>query len=94
MVIVAGHLQVEPARREEYLEDCRAIVEQARVAQGCRDFALSPDLVDHGRINIFERWATVADVERFRGEAPGGPDRVPLLGTHVEQYEVTDGHRL
>jgi quinol monooxygenase YgiN len=94
MVIVAGHLKVEPADRKAYLEACRHIIEAARTAEGCQDFSLSPDLIDDDRINILERWATAADVERFRGEAPTGPDAVPLLDARVEQYEVTDAHPL
>lgn len=55
MVIVAGHLTVEPGQREAYLAGCLGVVEQARRASGCADFAISADLIDSARINIFER---------------------------------------
>jgi quinol monooxygenase YgiN len=53
MVIVAGHVTVEPQQRESYLAGCVRIVEQARRAVGCLDVAICADLVDPGRVNIF-----------------------------------------
>ena len=88
MIIVAGHLQVAPEHRTAYLDDCRAVVELARTTPGCRDFALSPDPIDPGRINILERWSSVEDVEAFRGSGPDGPGTTAIVDAHVEQYEV------
>jgi hypothetical protein len=51
MVIVAGHLIVDPIRPREYLSDCVDVVRAARATDGCLDFALSADLIDPGRIN-------------------------------------------
>jgi len=48
-VVVAGHLMVDPADRTAYLEDCRSVVQEARQAEGCLDFAISADLIDPGR---------------------------------------------
>lgn len=56
MVIVAGHITVEPQQRKSYLAGCVRIVDQARRAVGCLDVAICADLVDPGRVNIFERW--------------------------------------
>ena len=55
MIIVAGQIVVEPERRESYLQSCVEVIEQARNAPGCLDFALTADLVTAGRINVFER---------------------------------------
>ena len=56
MVIVAGHLIVDPEQRESYLADCVGVVEESRKAPGCLDFTIAADLVDPGRIDVFERW--------------------------------------
>ena len=56
MVIVAGHIPVEPEQRESYLVGCMSVVEKARRADGCLDFAITADLLDPGRVNLFERW--------------------------------------
>ena len=41
MVIVAGHITVEPQQRESYLAGCVSIVERARGAAGCLDVAIA-----------------------------------------------------
>ncbi|GAA4850265.1 antibiotic biosynthesis monooxygenase [Actinomycetospora corticicola] len=88
MVIVAGHLLVAPEQRDEYLAGCVMVVEQARAAPGCLDFSLSADLLDAGRINILERWASQADVESFRGDGTGDEQAAQILGASVAEYEV------
>jgi quinol monooxygenase YgiN len=56
MVIVAGHITVDPERRESYLAGSMSVVEKARRADGCLDFAITADLLDPGRVNLFECW--------------------------------------
>jgi hypothetical protein len=68
--------------------DCCDVVRLASVADGCLDFALSPDLLDPGRINIFERWQTLAALEAFRGSGPSGGQAPPILDVDVHQFEV------
>ena len=46
MVIVAGHITVDPEERQSYLAGCMSVVEQARRADGCLDFAITADLLD------------------------------------------------
>ena len=88
MVIVAGHIVVDPARREAYLADCVEVVEAARRAPGCLDFAITADLVDPGRIVVLERWATQADVEAFRGSGPADEQSAAVLSASVAEYDV------
>ena len=88
VVIVAGHLIVDPSQREDYLLGCVAVVRAARAAEGCLDFALSADLVDAGRINILERWETVAAVEAFRGSGVDGEQGAAILTASVAEYDV------
>lgn len=88
MIVVAGHLQVDPDGRASYLDGCHDVVRQARAAQGCLDFALSADLLDPGRINVLERWETVADVEAFRGSGPSDDQTAQIRDADVRQFEV------
>ena len=88
MVIVAGHLTVAPEQRDAYLAGCVSVVEQARDATGCLDFAISADLVDPGRINVFERWDSQAAVEAFRGGGPSDDQGEAMLGASVAEYDV------
>ena len=90
MVIVAGHITVEPHQRESYLAGCLPVVEQAREAAGCLDFAISADRVDPGRINIFERRESQATLETFRGSGPDSEQSRAMLTASVEEYAVAD----
>ena len=92
MVIVAGHLMVQPGQRDAYLSGCAEVVRLARNAAGCLDFAVSADLVEPGRINVFERWVSQAAVEAFRGGGPSGGQGAALLSASVAEYDV-DGER-
>lgn len=56
MLIVAGHLILDPSDRDAHVRASAAAVRLARRAPGCRDFAVSADAVDSGRVNVLERW--------------------------------------
>jgi quinol monooxygenase YgiN len=88
VIIVAGALTVEPDARDAYLDGCVGVVAAARRAPGCLDFALSPDLLEPGRINVFERWEAEGDLHRFRGSGPDPGQRATLLGVEVSEYDV------
>lgn len=88
MVIVAGHIMVAPGERAAYLAGCVGVVEQARRAPGCLDFSIAADLLDPGRIAIFERWASRADVEAFRGGGPSDEQGAAMLSASVAEYDI------
>lgn len=48
-------------------------------SSGCLDYAITCDLVDPGRIDIFERWETQAAVEAFRGSGPRDEQSAAML---------------
>ena len=90
MVIVAGHITVEPEKCESYLAGCVSIVKRARSLAGCLDFAITADLVDPGRVNIFERWESQAALNTARGNAPGFEQAEAMLSVSVADYDVAD----
>ena len=90
MVIVAGHVTVDPEQRESYLAGSMSVVEKARQADGCLDFAITADLLDPGRVNIFERWESQAAVEAFRGSGPGKRQGAAMLSASVAEYDIAD----
>ena len=49
MIIVAGHVTVEPQQRDAYLAGCVSVVDGARGAAGCLNCAIGADLIDPGR---------------------------------------------
>ena len=90
MVIVAGHITVDAEERQSYLAGCMSVVEQARRADGCLDFAITADLLDPGRVNLFERWETQAAVETFRGSGPSDEQGATMLSASVAEYDIAD----
>ncbi len=92
MIIVAGALIVDAHRRDAYLEGCAGVV-AARQARGCLDFALSPDLLEENRINVYERWESDEDLDRFRGSVPGAGQVAALSSIHVSEYTVVERPR-
>jgi quinol monooxygenase YgiN len=90
MVIVAGHVTVEPQQRESYLAGSVIIIEQARKAAGCLDVAIAADLIDPGRVNIFERWESQAAVESFRRSGPVFEQAAAMLSVSVAEYDIAD----
>ena len=89
-VIVAGHITVEPQQCESYLAGCARIVEQARRAVGCLDVAICADLVDPGRVNIFERWSRRRRWRPSAAAALTRKQRLAMLTVSVQEYDIAD----
>jgi quinol monooxygenase YgiN len=94
MVIVAGHIVVDPQQRDDYLSGCVEVVRQARRTAGCLDFALSADLLEPGRVNIFERWESQAAVDAFRGSGPSDDQGAAIVAASVAEYDIADERTL
>jgi len=90
VVIVAGHLTVDPEQRASYVAGCVSVVKQARKAAGCLDYSVTADLIDPSRVNIFERWSSQAAVEAFRGSGPSDEQGAAILSGSVAEYDVAD----
>lgn len=92
MIIVAGHLRVAAADRDQYLRAVAGVAAQARQAPGCLDFVQSADPIDPERINVYERWDSDDAVMAFR--TSGGEESEPLptpdiLGADVSKYRIS-----
>ena len=90
MIIVAGHITVDPEQRESYLAGSMSVVEKARRADGCLDFAMTADLLDPGRMNLFERWESQAALKAFRRSAPRHKHRTAMRSVSVAEYDIAD----
>ncbi|SNS26166.1 putative quinol monooxygenase [Actinomadura mexicana] len=89
MIIIAGRLHVDAEARDAYLAGCRTVVETARSAPGCLDFALSADLLEPDRINVYERWESGEDVERFRGDGQEPEQAARIRDAEVTRYVIS-----
>ena len=90
-IIVSGVLHVDPEQRAAFLESRIPILAHARDAPGCLDFSLSADLLDPGRVNVYERWRSHEDLRAYRA-SEGGPEldeSVPVTAADVELHHVS-----
>ena len=91
MLIVAGHFDVDPARREEFIADRVELMRTSRAESGCITYAFSGDPIEPGRVLLFERWeskgALAAHLEVLRS-GPRPASDVQILGAEVQQYEI------
>ena len=90
MLIVSGHLVLDPADRDAHVIASVGAVRLARQAPGCLDFAVSADPVDPTRVNVFERWSGPEDLDTFRasGDPDDGVDFSRIRRFEIEQYSV------
>ncbi|WP_344424607.1 antibiotic biosynthesis monooxygenase family protein [Pseudonocardia ailaonensis] len=88
MLIVAGHLLVDPSARDAYVAECRAVVESARAAAGCLDFTITADTADPARVNVYERWEAEEPLLAFRGSGPSQDQETAILDADVRRYEI------
>ena len=91
MVIVAGHLIVDPDERERVP---RGLPRGRRA--GATDRRLPrlldrADLVDPGRINVYERWESTDAVEAFRGDGPSTEQQAAAIrSASVAEYGAVE----
>jgi quinol monooxygenase YgiN len=89
VLIVAGHLTVDPAERDAYVAECVAVVEAARSAPGCLDFSVTADIVESSRICVYERWENEDQLLRFRGSGPSDAQQTAIVAADVRRYEIS-----
>ena len=89
MLIIAGYLAVNPTERDTYVSECVPVVEAARAAEGCLDFAITADSVDPSMVRVFERWATEEKLLAFRGSGPSDDQQTAIVAADVKRYGVS-----
>ncbi len=90
MLIVAGHVMVDPEQREAHVAGFVRVVEAARQADGCLDFSIAADALDPGRVNLFERWESEEAVAAFRRRAPRTGRRAAPRSVSVSEYTIAE----
>ncbi len=61
IILVAGKVRVDPAKRDETLTSGAELMRRTREQRGCLDYVWSADPTDPARIYVFERWASRDD---------------------------------
>ena len=87
-IVVAGKIFTKESDRDAFLTASKEAVALARKTEGCLDFAVSADLIEKNRVNIFELWASVRKLEKFRGDGPSNDLSSLIEKADIVQYEV------
>jgi quinol monooxygenase YgiN len=56
MIVVAGHVTLDPAQREPAIAAAREMMRETCKEAGCISYTFSADLDEPGRFRIFEEW--------------------------------------
>jgi quinol monooxygenase YgiN len=99
MLVVAGHVRMNPAKVAEATEAANAVMEATRKETGCLSYTFSRDLSEDGLFHIFEEWESQAALDaHFKAphmatfqKAMGGFD---VQEIKVNRYEVSQVDKL
>ena len=94
MIVIAGHVALDPKQREKAEAAAREMMGETRKEDGCISYTFSADLEEAGRFRIFEEWQTdealrahfaSPHMARFQ-QAVGG---LGVREMKVQRYEVS-----
>jgi quinol monooxygenase YgiN len=87
-VIVARKLKLKPGSRDEFIEQSRTAISQARELDACEDFSVSPDPIDESRVNVFEKWSSRRALDAFRNSGPDNDSFSLVESFDINEYEI------
>jgi quinol monooxygenase YgiN len=90
MLIIAGHVEVAPERRDEIVAEFEDLVRRAREAPGCLDVAVTADSVDPRRINNLERWESQEHLDQWRRVAHAPDLGGEMTAVHVSLFDAAN----
>jgi quinol monooxygenase YgiN len=88
MLIIAGKLYMAPEERDKWVAAHYEVIKRARSAPGCVDLYLSADLIEAGRVNMFELWDSEEHLAAWRAVADP-PPKPEILGGDVQKYQIS-----
>ena len=92
MVIVAGTFDLDPDQRDAFLASRIERMHTSRAEPGSLEYTFSADPLDPGRVLLYERWASQADLDAHLAvpEQPAAPGtKVVPKATSIVVYDVT-----
>ncbi|WDR06757.1 antibiotic biosynthesis monooxygenase [Devosia rhodophyticola] len=88
MVIISGTITLHPGQREAFLMASRTAIEAARQVEGCNWFVVSADPIDPDIANVYEEWASEAELQSFRNEGPSEDMQRLIATANVQRHFV------
>jgi len=94
MIVIAGHIRLDPSKRAEAIAAARTMMEATRREPGCAAYVFSADLEQEGVFRIFEQWESQEALDAHF-KAPHMAEfqkAIPGLGVKemaIQRYDVS-----
>jgi quinol monooxygenase YgiN len=98
-ILVTGTMDIDPAKRDEFIAAATAVMEGSQAEAGCEHYCFSADLHDQGRFHVSEQWADKGAMDQHGG-APhfvafmGAMGGFGVRGATVTKWEGATGSPL
>jgi quinol monooxygenase YgiN len=94
MLVIAGHIRLDPSKREAAIAAGKVMMEATRKEAGCAAYVFSADVEDDGVIHLFEQWESQeALAAHFKAPHMAAFQKaIPGFGVRemsVQRYEVS-----
>lgn len=89
MLMIAGHVTVDVARRGEFVEAHADLVRRARAYPGCLDLSIAGDAVDPARINLMELWESEEILAAWRKACNPPKTDIVIVDEHVRKHHIS-----
>lgn len=98
MVIVGGTFEMEPGRRQQFLESRVEMTRVSRGEAGCLEYTFAPDPIEPGRVVLFERWNSQEALDAHLVALRAGPmpddSGIGPITSSVTIYDVSGESKL
>lgn len=93
MLIVSGVFEVDPERRDEFLQGRVDAMKKSRLEAGCLEYVLSADPVIEGRVVLLEKWESQEHLDAHIAAMPKrpstpDPNAVKMLSSEITIHDV------
>ena len=95
MIIVGGHFEVDPAERDAFIASRVEAMRTSRAEKGNLEYTIAADPLEPGRVVLFEKWETQADLDAHLVGLRSSPSQGPRpTAAEVTLFEVAGERRL
>jgi quinol monooxygenase YgiN len=93
MLIIAGHFEVEPEQRDEFIRDRVEGMRKSQAEPGCITYVFMADPIEPGLVRLFERWESKEALAAHLGalsSAPRPATDIKVLSAEIQQYVISE----
>jgi quinol monooxygenase YgiN len=88
MLVIAGQIRIDPARREDAVRAAVEVQEATRREAGCISYTFSADLAEPGLFRIFEEWESPEALAAHFGAPHMAKFQAAVAGLGVKEMKV------